>query len=391
MLERKLAKLQEDKRKDLVAAGEAWGRISRLLSDDDQAILTASRLFEKGERPDLAATILAEGAPSIEDPVARGQLMQRLAELREQLGDVKAAGDSYAEAADALRQPAQVRPVHRLLSRSGHARDLDHRGDPPGPVVGGPRQPHRQRRLDQDLGPVPPALIQYRRNLHPAGSPPGQRAERPGLVRDQARRQRVGTDLREAERLTGHAQHLQHRLAVGPRRSDVEGEDHGAAEHRAEVVLDRAAVGRVHRQPSAEHPGTGPGPEQGRQHRRACPRAGRAVLRGPAYRRRGGPAGRGGHQELRRPRGRDQHIAPVAGGTASRSDVHRRGRRPQHRDEAAQVRGRRGVPRPAGHRTAGTQDTAGAVARRARSFRHSSPTAMNDSASGIPIAGYTSM
>ncbi len=116
MLERKLAKLQEDKRKDLVAAGEAWGRIARLLSDDDQAILTASRLFEKGERPDLAATILSEGAPAIEDPVARGQLMQRLAELREQLGDVKAAGDSYAEAADALRNGKLWEEADRLYS-----------------------------------------------------------------------------------------------------------------------------------------------------------------------------------------------------------------------------------------------------------------------------------
>ncbi|HSO35030.1 MAG TPA: hypothetical protein VLT33_21030, partial [Labilithrix sp.] len=118
MLEKKLAKLQEDKRKDLVAAGEAWGRIARLLTDDDQAILTASRLFEKGERPDLAATILSEGAPAIDDPVARGQLMQRLAELREQLGDVKAAGDSYAEAADALRNGKLWEEADRLYSSS---------------------------------------------------------------------------------------------------------------------------------------------------------------------------------------------------------------------------------------------------------------------------------
>ena len=116
LLEKKLAKLQEDKRKDLVAAGEAWGRISRLITDDDQAILTASRLFEKGERVDLAATVLAEGAPGIEDPVARGQLMQRLAELREQLGDGIAAGDSYAEAADALRNGKLWEEADRLYS-----------------------------------------------------------------------------------------------------------------------------------------------------------------------------------------------------------------------------------------------------------------------------------
>lgn len=118
MLERKLAKLQEDKRKDLVAAGEAWGRISRLLPDDDQAIVTASRLFEKGERADLAAAVIGEGAPAIEDPVARGQLMQRLAELREQLGDTLAAGDSYAEAADALRNGKLWEEADRLYSSS---------------------------------------------------------------------------------------------------------------------------------------------------------------------------------------------------------------------------------------------------------------------------------
>src|SRR4029079_13313267 len=79
-------------------------------------ILTASRLFEKGERADLAAQVLAEGAPGIEDPVARGQLMQRLAELREQLGDGIAAGDSYAEAADALRNGKLWEEADRLYS-----------------------------------------------------------------------------------------------------------------------------------------------------------------------------------------------------------------------------------------------------------------------------------
>lgn len=119
ILERKLARLQEDKRKDLVGAGEAWARISRLVPDDDQAILTASRLFEKGERQDLAAGILGEQAPQIEDPVARGQLMQRLAELRENLGQAVLAGDSYAEAADALRNGKLWEEADRLYSGEG--------------------------------------------------------------------------------------------------------------------------------------------------------------------------------------------------------------------------------------------------------------------------------
>jgi tetratricopeptide (TPR) repeat protein len=117
-LEKKLAKLQEDKRKDPVLAAEAWGRISRLVPDDDQAILTASKLFEKGTRLDLAANILAEGSRSIDDAVARGQLMQRLGELREQLGEAVLAGDSYAEAADALRNGRLWDEADRLYSNA---------------------------------------------------------------------------------------------------------------------------------------------------------------------------------------------------------------------------------------------------------------------------------
>jgi cellulose synthase operon protein C len=115
-LERRLARLQEEKRKDLTAAGEAWARIGRLVPDDDHAIMTASKLFEKGDRADLAASIISEGAPQIEDPVARGLLMQRLGELREQLGEAVLAGDSYADAADALRNGKLWDEADRLYS-----------------------------------------------------------------------------------------------------------------------------------------------------------------------------------------------------------------------------------------------------------------------------------
>jgi tetratricopeptide (TPR) repeat protein len=101
-LEKKLAKLQEDKRKDLVAAGQAWVRIARALADDPQAILNASRLFDKAQQPALSASILEEGAPGIEEPLARGPIFERLAELRAQMGDETGAGDAYALAAEAL-------------------------------------------------------------------------------------------------------------------------------------------------------------------------------------------------------------------------------------------------------------------------------------------------
>ncbi|MBX3232423.1 MAG: hypothetical protein KIT84_22625 [Labilithrix sp.] len=115
-LEKRLARLQEDKRRDLVAAGDAWSRIARLVPDDDHAVLTASKLFERGDRNDLAASVIAESASGIDDPVPRGMLLRRLAELREQLGEAIKAGDSYAEAADALRDGRLWDEADRLYS-----------------------------------------------------------------------------------------------------------------------------------------------------------------------------------------------------------------------------------------------------------------------------------
>ena len=102
-LEKKLAGLHETKRRDFVAAAEAWARIARLAPEDDRAVSTAAKLFEKGGQLDQAAQVIADSAASIEDGVARGQLLERLGELREQGGDLAAAGEAYADAAEAQR------------------------------------------------------------------------------------------------------------------------------------------------------------------------------------------------------------------------------------------------------------------------------------------------
>ncbi|MDB4997772.1 MAG: Adventurous gliding motility protein, partial [Myxococcaceae bacterium] len=103
LLEKKLATLNEQKRKDFGAAAEAWARISRLSPDDDRAIGTAARMFEKAGRLDAAAQVIADNAATVEDAVARGALLERLAEIREQVGDVGAAGEAFADAADAQK------------------------------------------------------------------------------------------------------------------------------------------------------------------------------------------------------------------------------------------------------------------------------------------------
>ncbi len=99
-LEKKLAALHETKRRDFGGAAEAWARIANLTPEDDRAISTASKMFEKTGAMDRAAQIIAENIASVGDSLARGSLLERLGELREQLNDLVGAADSYAAAAE---------------------------------------------------------------------------------------------------------------------------------------------------------------------------------------------------------------------------------------------------------------------------------------------------
>jgi len=97
---KKLAAMHEQKRKDVVAAGEAWARLATLMLGDENPILAAVKLFEKGNRLDLAAEVIADNVGGIESPDTRMTLQMRLGEIREKLGDQAAAGEAYAEAAE---------------------------------------------------------------------------------------------------------------------------------------------------------------------------------------------------------------------------------------------------------------------------------------------------
>src|SRR5690606_25151950 len=89
-LEKNLAKLHELKRKDVVSAGDAWARIAGLTPEDESALLTAVKFYEKGERLDLAADAIAANVGALEDENSRGQLLSRLGELRRDAGDMLA-------------------------------------------------------------------------------------------------------------------------------------------------------------------------------------------------------------------------------------------------------------------------------------------------------------
>jgi len=104
-LEKKLATMQEQKRRDFAAAADAWGRIANLTPEDDRAVATASKMFEKAGAIDRAAQVIAENAAAINDVLARGTLLERLGELREQLNDPGGSGEAYADAAEAQKNP----------------------------------------------------------------------------------------------------------------------------------------------------------------------------------------------------------------------------------------------------------------------------------------------
>ncbi len=123
-LEKKLATLHESKRKDPVSAAEAWARIAMLAPEDDTAVQTAVKLYEKGDRPDLAAQAIADNVVSITDVPARGGLLQKLGELRHKLGDAGGAGEAFSEAAEALGQGKLWELAEKAFAEAGRPADV---------------------------------------------------------------------------------------------------------------------------------------------------------------------------------------------------------------------------------------------------------------------------
>ena len=96
---KQLAKLNEQKRKNPVATGEAWARIAALTPSDETAIATALKHFERGQRPDLAAQVIADNVAEVNDDRTRAELFTKLGDLRNAAGEALAAGEAYTEAA----------------------------------------------------------------------------------------------------------------------------------------------------------------------------------------------------------------------------------------------------------------------------------------------------
>ncbi|MDI3292140.1 hypothetical protein, partial [Polyangium sp. 15x6] len=122
-IEKKLASLHESKRKDPVAAAEVWTRIASLMPEDEQAVNTAVKLYEKGERIDLAAQAIADNMTGFTDPNTRAGLLQKLGELRLKLNDPGAAGDAFAEAAELGKQAKIWEQAEKAYTAAGRMSD----------------------------------------------------------------------------------------------------------------------------------------------------------------------------------------------------------------------------------------------------------------------------
>lgn len=104
-MERTIAKIHDQKRHDLVATGQTWARIAALLPDDESAILSAVKYFEKAGRLDLAVQVIADNVATVTDERTRGQLFQKLGEMREAQRDFVGAGEAYAESGQLVPHP----------------------------------------------------------------------------------------------------------------------------------------------------------------------------------------------------------------------------------------------------------------------------------------------
>ncbi len=101
-LEKNLAKMHATRRKDPAAAGEAWARIAALSPGDEAALQEAVKFFEKAQRSDLAADVIAENVAALDDDLVKRELYLRLGSIRAAQGQPLLAAEALAEGADDL-------------------------------------------------------------------------------------------------------------------------------------------------------------------------------------------------------------------------------------------------------------------------------------------------
>ncbi len=101
-LEKKLADLHEKKRGDKREAAEALLRVIANAPKDDESLARAVELFSAVDDFQRAAAAIDENVGALDQGPSKGQLLLKLGELRDRLGDIGGASESYAEAAEIL-------------------------------------------------------------------------------------------------------------------------------------------------------------------------------------------------------------------------------------------------------------------------------------------------
>jgi hypothetical protein len=105
-LEKKLADLHEQKRKDKRSAAEALLRVVQLAPHDESTLGRAvALLLAEGEEARVVQ-VIDEAAGELEPGPGKGKLLLQLGELREKLGDRGGASDAFAEAGELLNDAA---------------------------------------------------------------------------------------------------------------------------------------------------------------------------------------------------------------------------------------------------------------------------------------------
>lgn len=101
-LEKKLADLHEKKRGDKREAAEALLRVVGSAPKDEESLARAVELFSAIDDFQRAAAAIDENVGALDQGPIKGQLLLKLGEFRDRLGDMGGASESYAEAAEIL-------------------------------------------------------------------------------------------------------------------------------------------------------------------------------------------------------------------------------------------------------------------------------------------------
>lgn len=101
-LEKRLADLHEKKRGDKREAAEALLRVVTSAPKDEESLSRAVELLSAVDDFQRAAAAIDENVGALDPGPTKGKLLVRLGELRDRLGDLGGASESYAEAGELL-------------------------------------------------------------------------------------------------------------------------------------------------------------------------------------------------------------------------------------------------------------------------------------------------